>query len=87
MRCGLEGVAELSGSHTHRPAKYLSEMARTRVTDFERDFDEAAGCFSLSANVVMRPSCEFRPRYSYMLWQLPYLRGDRSGDEMPGLST
>src|SRR5215472_11742562 len=44
--CGLEGIAELSGSHAHRPPKYLSEMAWTRVTDFKRDFDETAGCFA-----------------------------------------
>jgi hypothetical protein len=42
----LEGVAELCGSHAHRPPKYLSEMARTSVADFERDFDEAVGGFS-----------------------------------------
>jgi hypothetical protein len=42
----LEGVAELRGSHTHLPPKYLSEMAWTSVADFERDFDQAAGCFA-----------------------------------------
>src|ERR1700680_1665333 len=42
----LEVVAELCGSHAHRPPKYLSKMARTSVADFDRDFDEAAGCFA-----------------------------------------
>src|SRR6201988_545293 len=41
-----EGVAELRGSHADRPSKYLSEMARTRIAHFERDFDEAAGRFA-----------------------------------------
>ena len=42
----LEGVSELRWSHAHRPPKYMSEMARTSVADFERDFDEAVGCFA-----------------------------------------
>ena len=42
----LEGVAELRGSHAYRLPKYLSEMTRASVADFERDFDEAAGCFA-----------------------------------------
>ena len=41
----LEGVAELRGRRAHRPPKDLREMARIRVADFERDFDEAAGGF------------------------------------------
>ena len=39
-RCGI-----LWASRQSR-AKRLSEMARDRVADFERDFDEAAGCFA-----------------------------------------
>src|SRR6516165_11282676 len=42
----LEGVSELRGSHAQSPPKYLSKIARTSVADFERDFDEAAGCFA-----------------------------------------
>lgn len=34
------------GRHAHCPPKDLREMARTRVADFERDFDEAAAGFS-----------------------------------------
>jgi hypothetical protein len=43
--CELEGVAELCRSHAHRLPKYLGEMTRIRVADFERDFDYAAGGF------------------------------------------
>ena len=67
-RTDLQGAAELRRPHANNAPEHLREMARTRVANLQRNFDEAAGRFAdqslcagdpLSGNELQRrhPCC------------------------------